>query len=175
MRSSSARLFASGGVSAQFGRLARNFLDFTRVVARLDLGLTSQALAQPAPSGGASAASSSGGAGAPLAGLSGSPFASRRSWSASALAGGAAVGGGGSAAAPCAAAAPRHPALALDHRGSWHALTVEACQQLVGPLRLCAEARFALDSDTPWPGLRPMDAATPAAALRHVAGARRRH
>lgn len=43
----------------------------------------------------------------------------------------------------------RHPALMLDEGGAWHALTLSAAQQLVGPLRLRADWRFALDSGVP--------------------------
>lgn len=64
---------------------------------------------------------------------------------------------------------PQHPALALDNRGAWHALSLEASQQLIGPLRLCADMRFALDSDHPWPGVKSISPSTPARILRHVA------
>lgn len=34
-------------------------------------------------------------------------------------------------------------------RGAWHALTLSFCQQLLGPVRLCADVRMALESGSP--------------------------
>ncbi|KAG1671987.1 hypothetical protein FOA52_013360 [Chlamydomonas sp. UWO 241] len=92
-----ARPFASGGALLQLGGFQRSFLDFTRVLAKADLGCT-------AP----------------------------RQFSAS--------GRGG----PLQAA--RHPAFALEGSGVWHALTLSCCQQLLGPVRVVADFRFALES-----------------------------
>jgi hypothetical protein len=39
----------------------------------------------------------------------------------------------------------KHRAFALEGRGSWHALSVSLAQQVVGPLRVRADFRFALD------------------------------
>jgi hypothetical protein len=63
------------------------------------------------------------------------------------------VAGVGSSAAGAGSNAGRHkhPAFALDDRGVWHSLTVSATQQLVGPVRLRADARLALDSVHPCP------------------------
>ncbi|GBF99702.1 hypothetical protein Rsub_12414 [Raphidocelis subcapitata] len=99
------RLFAGGGASLQFGQMRRALLDFTRLEATADLGLTGPRVA-------------GGGGGRILGG-----------------------GGGGSAG--------RHPVFALDDCGAWHALTLSATQQLVGPVRLRADWRFGLDSDVP--------------------------
>ncbi len=97
------RPVASGGVQLQLGSLHRSFLDFTRVMAKLDLGLVSH---QGRP--GSMAAAESG------------PFVKRR-------------------VSRC------HPALALEGQGAWHALTVSCCQQLAGPVRLCADLRFVIE------------------------------
>jgi hypothetical protein len=39
----------------------------------------------------------------------------------------------------------KHRAFALEGRGSWHALSVSVAQQVIGPLRVRADFRFALD------------------------------
>jgi hypothetical protein len=52
---------------------------------------------------------------------------------------GAAAGQGGAGGAP---ALQRHPAFGLEQRGVWHALTLSGTQQLLGPLRLRADARW---------------------------------
>lgn len=41
-----------------------------------------------------------------------------------------------------------HPALALQQAGVWHALSLSACQQVIGPLRACVDLRFAMDLGT---------------------------
>lgn len=127
------RLFASGGASLQVGRMRRNFLDFTRLEATLDAGLTGPKVV--------------GGGGADADGEQ------RRG-----------RGAGG----------VRHPAFALDESGAWHALTLSASQQLVGPIRARADWRFALDSAVA-PPRGALGAAAPAAAAqlaRHVGGMR---
>lgn len=35
-----------------------------------------------------------------------------------------------------------HPAFSLDQRGVWHAVSLSLCQQLVGPVRACADLRL---------------------------------
>lgn len=50
-----------------------------------------------------------------------------------------------------AAGRHKHPAFALEERGVWHSLTLSATQQLVGPVRLRADCRLALDSVNPCP------------------------
>lgn len=55
------------------------------------------------------------------------------------------------AAAASGAGKHKHPAFALEERGVWHALTLSATQQLVGPVRLRADWRLALDSVQPCP------------------------
>ena len=114
-RDASARLFASGAASLQLGSMRRALLDFTRLDAAVDAGLTG-----------------------PRVGVGGAPASGA---GAGAMAAAGVAGGGGSG--------QRHPAFALDDGGVWHALTLSACQQLVGPLRLRADWRFALDSAVP--------------------------
>jgi hypothetical protein len=126
------RLFASGGASLQLGSMRRSLLDFTRLEATVDLGLTG-----------------------PKVGAAGGPGGER-------------------------AAGARHPAFALDGTGAWHALTLSACQQVVGPVRVRADWRLALDSAEPLPMLRGGPSGSAVAApqaaasqlARHVAGMR---
>lgn len=130
------RLFASGGASLQAGQMRRSFLDFSRLEATLDLGLTGPKV----------------------------------------------VAGGGEHQAQQRQGG-RHPAFALDDTGAWHCLTLSATQQLVGPVRLRADWRMALDSSVPLPraglprfgaGSKPLLGAPQAASqlARHVGGMR---
>uniref|UniRef100_A0A7S3R0U4 Uncharacterized protein n=2 Tax=Dunaliella tertiolecta TaxID=3047 RepID=A0A7S3R0U4_DUNTE len=89
------RPFASAGASLQLGWFQRPALDYTRLVAKLDLGV---------PGSAQQAAGSSN----------------------------------------------MHPAFGLEQRGVWHALTLSLRQQLMGPLRFCADLRYSLDSKQPW-------------------------
>ena len=50
-------------------------------------------------------------------------------------------------------------AFALEGRGIWHALSISASQQLVGPLRLRADFRLALEAPAAPPA--PQDPRTP--------------
>lgn len=53
----------------------------------------------------------------------------------------------------------------------WNALTLSASQQLVGPVRLRGDWRFALDSKHACPsGVGWLQPGAPLALLRHVAG-----
>jgi len=174
VRSSTARVFASGGASLQLGRLVRSWLDFTRLTVRLDLGLTGPPLAAAAGAGGAPPAPTAAAA-APVPAApqplqrGGNGGSAGRLFGAPSPA--AAVVAAGPAPAPAPAAA-RHPAFALDNRGTWHALSLSASQQLLGPLRLRADARYALDSPHAWPGWNRPPAAMAAAAAAHVLGMR---
>jgi hypothetical protein len=143
---SSIRPFACGGISCQFGQLRRNFFDFTRLEAACDLGLTGPELQQHPHQtlGGAGWANSSS--------SSGSGFSN----------GGNAAAGGG-----------RHPALALEQKGVWHSLMVSATQQLVGPVRLRADWRWAVDSNVPCPrGSGLLQPKAPLQVLQHVGAMR---
>jgi hypothetical protein len=79
------------------------------------------------------------------------------------------VGGGGGSAG-----GHRHPAFAIEQKGAWHALTLSAAQQVIGPVRFRGDWRFALDSQAACPkGL--MSVVDPRAhlqLLRHVGGMR---
>ncbi len=55
----------------------------------------------------------------------------------------------GCPALPGAPLRQRHPAFALGDMGAWHALSLSVSQQLVGPLRLAADWRYALTSGSP--------------------------
>lgn len=96
--------------------MRRAFLDFTRLEATLDLGLTSQ---EPAGASGAGAAAQQQQQGA---------------------AGGE---GSGSKRAP---QQQQHPAFALEQRGAWHALTLGLTQQVraVGSVHVCKQISEAL-------------------------------
>ncbi|KAK9843446.1 hypothetical protein WJX81_003011 [Elliptochloris bilobata] len=129
LRDTALRVFASFGASAQVGRFSRPFFDYTAAAARLDLGLTSPQ-AQWLADGGGTSAGGTAGAGARSA---------ADDWLDS---GGGDYGEGGlQAAGPLL----KHRAFALEGRGIWHALSVSAAQQLVGPLRLRADFRLALE------------------------------
>ena len=54
-------------------------------------------------------------------------------------------------------------AFALEGRGIWHALSASVAQQLIGPVRIRADFRFALDL----PSSIPQVSSTPAAAAHH--------
>jgi hypothetical protein len=129
------RPFASGGACLQLGSMRRSFLDFSRLEATVDLGLTG-----------------------PKVSTSGATEVVRGA---------------------------RHPAFALDGAGAWHALTLSATQQLLGPVRLRADWRLALDSAEPLPSLRRggsgaggagstlgVPQAAAAQLARHIAGMR---
>lgn len=65
----------------------------------------------------------------------------------------------------------KHPAFALDERSVWHALTLSATQQLIGPVRLRGECRFALDSTHACPrGAGWLQPSTPLRLFKHVTG-----
>lgn len=64
----------------------------------------------------------------------------------------------------------RHPAFALGDTGAWHALTLSLSQQLLGPLRLCADWRYELSSSHPL-ALPPLPRAAPVALSGGAAGA----
>jgi hypothetical protein len=67
--------------------------------------------------------------------------------------------------------ASKHPAFALEDRCVWNALTLSASQQLVGPVRLRGDWRFALDSKHASPsGMGLLQPSAPLALLRHVGG-----
>eukprot|EP00878_Enallax_costatus_P041958 GHUV01048895.1.p1 GENE.GHUV01048895.1~~GHUV01048895.1.p1 ORF type:complete len:340 (+),score=111.62 GHUV01048895.1:337-1356(+) len=65
----------------------------------------------------------------------------------------------------------KHPAFALDERSVWHALTLSATQQLIGPVRLRGEWRFALDSIYACPcGAGWLQPSAPLGLCKHIAG-----
>ena len=199
-RDSSLRVFASGGASMQLGRLRKMFFDFSKLELVVDVGLTApevtHASQQPqqqrqwrgkqqqhrepvlrmltpglglGPPAAATAAAAGGGGGE-----SGTAFP------------GATIGSSSSAGLPIATAtaqpAPaagtasghKHPAFAVEQKGAWHALTLSATQQIVGPVRLRGDWRFALDSHAACPkGLRGVvDPRAHLQLLRHVGGMR---
>jgi len=130
LRHTALRAFGSVGAALQLGRFIRPVLDYTHLSARLDLGLTSAGTGE----------NENGGA---IGGIGG--FASH-----GALSG--LVGGQNSSSSSDPSSAPppallhggrSHP---LHGRGTWHALSVSAVQQVAGPLRVRADARFALEA-----------------------------
>ncbi len=55
----------------------------------------------------------------------------------------------------------------------WHALTLSLSQQLVGPVRLCGDFRFALESEAPCPrGRNLLKPAAPLSLAKHVVSMR---
>ena len=122
VRDTSLRVFASAGASAQLGTFTRRVADYTYASLRVDAGLT-------APGGGSGSGGMGSGGGV---GSGADPFSSA-SASATPLPSSHRPRGGGAA-------------FALEGRGVWHALSASLCQQVVGPLRVRADARFALES-----------------------------
>ncbi|KAL6780462.1 hypothetical protein ACKKBF_B13060 [Auxenochlorella protothecoides x Auxenochlorella symbiontica] len=119
LRNTSLRVFLSAGISGQLGRFRRRWLDFTAAALRVDVGLTSQHVLGALPAAPDAHTAVGGG------------------WAGTA--GGASTGLG-----PCANP-DRHPAFALEGRGTWHALSAGLAQQVWGPLRARCDLRFALD------------------------------
>ncbi|KAL6779624.1 hypothetical protein ACKKBG_A13060 [Auxenochlorella protothecoides x Auxenochlorella symbiontica] len=119
LRNTSLRVFLSAGISGQLGRFRRRWLDFTAAALRVDVGLTSQHV---------------------LGALPAAPDAH------TVVGGGwAGTAGGASTGLGPGANPDRHPAFALEGRGTWHALSAGLAQQVWGPLRARCDLRFALD------------------------------
>jgi len=133
------RLFAGGGASLQLGHMRRSFFDFTKLEATVDLGLTGPRI------GGSSSGSSSSGSGA----LSGEGAAAAATSRVTARHRRGHHSSSATNQQPQQQRGQRHPAFALDDTGAWHALSLSACQQLIGPIRLRADWRLGLDSSVP--------------------------
>lgn len=123
LRDTALRVFASVGLSGQVGRFTRPALDYTAGSVRLDLGLTS-----PHQVGTLAGTSSYGNL---------AVFNPRHD----SLEGGAAA----YANPPGSTRSFKSRAFALEGRGIWHALSASVAQQLIGPVRIRADFRFALD------------------------------
>ncbi len=168
-KESRVRGFASGGVSVQLGSMRGWLLDFTRLEVRADLGLAGQSLrvkgrrSESSSIGGAVIASSGGGsggggnshnnssgAGGGVPHRSSTPASPAAPTAAARIPGGSVLHAFGSSSGGCGLG---------ESNPSWHSLSASLRQQLIGPLRLCLDARFELNSSQPcphpgWPALR---------------------